>query len=479
MAPGWYPDPHNPGLQRWWDGRAWSQHTQAAAPPSWRGGVQQMPAFQPAAPNPFLPQPPQPPQPAAAPPPPNPFLPQPPQHAAPPPASNPFLPPAPAQSAAPPLQPQIVSAEQRLAALQRQLESVEEALEIQSFGFYRPKYGFSTASEYATRLESIRAQQKALVKSGGATYCDTQWHVGGSAAEGKKMIERMSKLMLRAFNGECDAAIAKVRYDNVEKLEQRITKSCEEINKLGHSNRVQITTPYYQLKLQELYLVHEHREKVQAEKEEQKRIREEMREEEKAREEIERARAQAEREEAAKQKALEKAREELTASIATEAQHKKLEALVSRLENELKDALDRKAKAIARAQLTKSGYVYVLSNIGSFGEGVYKIGLTRRLDPYERVDELGDASVPFCFDVHAIIYAEDAPGLENALHREFADRRVNRVNLRKEYFRVTLEEIQAAVKKHHGLVTMVLDAEAEEWRKTQAVLSSPTAPATN
>ncbi|MBX3215702.1 MAG: GIY-YIG nuclease family protein [Labilithrix sp.] len=200
-----------------------------------------------------------------------------------------------------------------------------------------------------------------------------------------------------------------------------------------------------------------------------------MREEEKAREEIARARAQAEREGAAKQKALDKAREELAASMATEAQHKKLEALVSRLENELKDTLDRKAKAIARAQLTKSGYVYVLSNIGSFGEGVYKIGLTRRLDPYERVDELGDASVPFCFDVHAIIYAEDAPGLENALHREFADRRVNRVNLRKEYFRVTLEEIQAAVKQHHGLVTMVLDAEAEEWRKTQSQLSSAAA----
>ena len=286
------------------------------------------------------------------------------------------------------------------------------------------------------------------------------------------MIERMSKLMLRAFNGECDAAIAKVRYDNVTKLEQRVTKSCEEVNKLGHSNRVMITMPYYQLKLQELHLVHEHREKLQAEKDEQKRIREEMREEEKARDEIERAKAQAERDEAAKQKALEKAREDLAASIATEKQHEKLEALVSRLENELKDALDRKAKAIARAQLTKSGYVYVLSNIGSFGEGVFKIGLTRRLDPYERVDELGDASVPFGFDVHAIIYAEDAPGLENALHREFAERRVNRVNVRKEYFRVTLDEIKVAVQKHHGLVTLVLDAEAEEWRKTQAMLTA-------
>lgn len=154
----------------------------------------------------------------------------------------------------------------------------------------------------------------------------------------------------------------------------------------------------------------------------------------------------------------------------TGKQHEKLEALVSRLENELKDALDRKAKAIARAQLTRSGHVYILSNIGSFGEGVYKIGLTRRVDPYERVDELGDASVPFPFDVHAIIYAEDAPGLENALHKEFSERRVNMVNMRKEYFRVSLEEIQGALQRHHGLVSVVLEPEAEQFRKTRALL---------
>src|SRR5207247_8299071 len=140
----------------------------------------------------------------------------------------------------------------------------------------------------------------------------------------------------------------------------------------------------------------------------------------------------------------------------TEAQHEKLAALVTKLETQLKEAIDRKAKAIARAQLTKSGHVYVLSNVGSFGDGIYKIGLTRRLDPYDRVDELGDASVPFGFDVHAIIYSPDAPALEHALHQEFARRRVNLVNNRKEYFRVSLEEIRAAVETHHGLVSFVL-----------------------
>src|SRR6185437_7542280 len=140
----------------------------------------------------------------------------------------------------------------------------------------------------------------------------------------------------------------------------------------------------------------------------------------------------AEKDEAIALRSLEKARQEL--SLESGKQTSAMQTLIAKLESQLSDALDRKAKAIARAQLTKSGHVYVLSNIGSFGEGVYKIGMTRRLDPFERVDELGDASVPFPFDVHAIIFSEDAPGLENKLHRAFAHRRVNLVNARKEYF---------------------------------------------
>lgn len=365
---------------------------------------------------------------------------------------------------------EIQAAEARLSALRSELESVEEALEIQSFGFYRPRYHFPASSEYAAHLDYVREQQKAVIRNRDATRCETKWSVSGSLAEGQKMVARMSKLMLRAFNGECDAAIAKARYDNVIKLEQRIDKAYDEINRLGESNQIFITDRYRQLKLEELRLVHEHREKEQAEKEEQRRIREELREEEKARAEIEKARVQAEKEETQHEKALAKARAELAA--ASGAQHDKLEMLVTRLESELKDVLDRKAKAIARAQLTKSGHVYVLSNVGSFGDGVYKLGLTRRLDPYERVDELGDASVPFPFDVHAIIYSPDAPALEHALHVEFAHRRVNMVNHRKEYFRATLEEIRAAVERHHGLVTFVLTPEAEQWRKTRAMIEN-------
>ena len=348
---------------------------------------------------------------------------------------------------------QAVSAQQQLSQLQEsvgeeqaqlellhtQVRAVEETVELQSFGFYRAHYGFESSEDYAARLQSVRDEQKALIKSDGAAHCPANWTVDGSATKGRKMVQEHTKLMLRAFNGECDAATAKVKYDNVQNLQLRIEKSFEALNKLGEAKQIQIDDRYLSLKLAELRLVHEHREKVQEEREEQRRIKGQMREEQKAEKELEKAKADAENEEARHQKALEKARQEL--AEATGQQHQKLEALVNKLESELAGAIDRKAKAIARAQLTKSGHVYVLSNVGSFGKNVYKIGMTRRFEPLERVNELGDASVPFKFDVHAMIYRENAPELEDALHQEFANRRVNKVNMRREYFRVTLEEI--------------------------------------
>jgi hypothetical protein len=206
---------------------------------------------------------------------------------------------------------------------------------------------------------------------------------------------------------------------------------------------------------------------VQAEREEQRRIKQQMREEEKAQREIDKAKKEAEKDELSRREAVERARKEL--AQARGDQTDRLQALVDRLENELKEAIERKAKAISRAQLTRSGHVYVLSNIGSFGEGVYKIGMTRRFEPLERVKELGDASVPFQYDVHAIIYSEDAPSLEHALHQRFDSRRVNLANTRREFFRVSLDEVRSAVKDHYGEVTFRLTPEAEEYRRTVAM----------
>ncbi len=360
--------------------------------------------------------------------------------------------------------------EMTLARLKTQAEAVEDQLNMQSFGFYRPRYGFENSERYMHQLTDVRDRQKVMVKSDLATECPTEWTVEGSAAKGRKMIKEHSQLMLRAFNGECDAAIGQVKYNNVNNLETRITRSFELINKTGASNKLWITQDYLKLKLEELYLVHEHREKVQEEREEQHRIKEQMREEERALREIENAKKQAETDEANKGKALAKAKQEL--AEANGKQVDRLQAIVDRLEAELKDALDRKAKAIARAQLTRSGHIYVLSNLGSFGKDVYKIGMTRRLEPLERVYELGDASVPFRYDVHAMIYSENAPALETTLHNSFKAKRVNMANPRREFFRVTLQEIQNAVEAHFGVVTFVTVPEAEEYRKTLSMIEA-------
>lgn len=264
------------------------------------------------------------------------------------------------------------------------------------------------------------------IKSERAIFCSTQWEVGGSRREGQKMTNHYMKLMLRAFNNECDSAVLKVKWNNIFNMEERIKKAFDAINKLGTIHNIQITDEYLNLKLDELHLAHEYQEKLYQEKEEQRQIREQMREEEKVRLEIARAQKEAETEEIRYQRALQQTQKEL--AKATGEELGKLNAEIRLLQSQLAEAQAKRERAISRAQMTKSGHVYVISNIGSFGQNVYKIGMTRRLEPEERVKELGDASVPFPFDIHALIYSENAPELEGALHRLFERKRVNWVN---------------------------------------------------
>ncbi len=358
--------------------------------------------------------------------------------------------------------------------LRAEVQGLDEEASLQSFGLYQPHYDFPSSSRYATELEKIRGMQAELIKRGEAALAHQEWLVNGSKVEGRKQINQTLKLILRAFNGECDAAVAKVRYNNVKVMEARIKKAREGINKLVEVQRCEIAPAYVNLKLQELYLVHEHHEKVQEEKEEQRRIREEMREEEIAQRQLEKARLDAEKEERRYAEALRKATEEV--GRAEGAKQLVLQAQIEELERKLQEAHASKERAIAQAQLTRSGHVYVISNIGSFGEHIFKIGMTRRLDPLDRIRELGDASVPFQYDIHAIIYSDDAPALEAALHRKFNNRRVNWVNERKEFFRVTIEEIADVVRQERGEVEITLVAEAEEYRRTLAMMKELPAP---
>jgi hypothetical protein len=348
--------------------------------------------------------------------------------------------------------------------LRAEFNALDEEANLQSFGFYKPRYAFADALSYQRKLDEIRERQKRMIKDKSAAVCRVEWAVNGSKTEGRKQINQTLKLMLRAFNGECDAAVAKVKYNNALVMETRIRKAHEAINGMAEVQTCHIAHDYLNLKLEELFLAHEYQEKLQEEKEEQRRIREQVREEEVALRELEKARLDAEKEERRYSEALRKATEEATRAVGEKQQ--KLMWQVEELQRRLAEARTNKERAIAQAQLTRSGHVYVISNVGSFGEQVYKIGMTRRLDPMDRVKELGDASVPFPFDVHAIIYSEDAPALENRLHRLFHRRRVNLVNERKEFFRVTIDEIAQAVRENHGDIDITLAAEAAEYRKT-------------
>jgi hypothetical protein len=292
-----------------------------------------------------------------------------------------------------------------------QLDKLQVETTIHDLGFYSPRYNFESSEAYRLRLNNIREKQKELIRSKKAAICETSWTVNGSLVKGRKQINDVLKLMLFAFNGEADVAIAKVKFNNVFETEKRINKTYSLVNKLGEAQQCYITHAYLNLKLEELYLSHEYQEKIQEEKEEQRRIREQMREEEIARREIEKALQDAEREETRYAEALRKVREEVE-QAAGEKQAKLL-SQIEVLNQRLAEIQTNKERALSRAQMTRSGHVYIISNIGSFGEDIYKIGMTRRLDPMDRVIELGDASVPFRFDVHAIIYSDDAPTLEN------------------------------------------------------------------
>ena len=350
--------------------------------------------------------------------------------------------------------------------LQKEISLLEESLDMMEVGVYKPHFDFGSSDEYRKQLEMLVEKEKEIIRSGNAAKGDAEWTVSGSKTEGKRMNQQAQKLMLRAFNGDCDASLAKVRWDNITKMEERIKKAFEQINKSGEVNKNYITKEYLELKLKELRLAFEYQEKVKEEKDEQRQIQEEMREEEKARIEIEKAKEDAEAEELRYQKALEKARQEM--SKAKENEMGALKEEIVSLEAKLKSAQEMKQRAISRAQLTKSGHVYIISNIGSFGENVYKIGMTRRLDPLDRVRELSDASVPFPFDVHGMIYSENAPDLEGKFHDKFNEKRLNLSNFRKEFFTVTYEDISqwAEIQKLDFKLTKL--AEAREYRETQA-----------
>jgi DNA repair exonuclease SbcCD ATPase subunit len=345
-----------------------------------------------------------------------------------------------------------------------EIVSLDDEILVQEFGLYEPYFDFANALDYKEELAKIRSKQKELIKNKTAVSGATEWTVNGSASKGKKMVSDTQKLLLRAFNTECDELVAKVKYTNFDASLNKIYKSAEAISKLGTIMHISINSNYLDLKIKELRLAFEYQQKKQEEKEAQKAARAEMREAARLQKEIEAQRKKIEKEQTHYQTAY----DHLLHQIEQNPDNADLLKKKDELENQLND-IDKAMKDIDyREANQRAGYVYVISNIGAFGPNVYKIGMTRRLDPQDRVDELGDASVPFNFDVHAMIFSDDAPALEAALHRAFEDRKLNMVNTRREFFNVTLDEIKEVVKKNFDKTVEFIDVpDAEQYRISQ------------
>ncbi|MBP6865798.1 MAG: DUF4041 domain-containing protein [Candidatus Didemnitutus sp.] len=319
-------------------------------------------------------------------------------------------------------------------------------------------YGHTDAGR---RLEIARMQSKRMVTEQIAATCD---YVEANRRE------TAVRFVVDAFNGRVDALLTEAETTNIGTLEQQIRDAFNIVNLNGEAFRnARILPAYLDARLEELKWAVATYELRQREREEQRRIKEQIREEERARREYERAIREAQDEEAKLQRALAKAKSE--AEQATAQQRQKLEEEIALLTQKLVEAEEKNQRALSMAQQTKKGNVYIISNIGSFGEQVFKIGMTRRLEPMDRIWELSDASVPFDFDVHALIPCDDAPALEGALHDAFSDHRINKINQRKEFFRVPLEQIREIVASRGIEASFTLLAEAQEYRETQKLNS--------
>lgn len=368
----------------------------------------------------------------------------------------------------------------------RELQIIREALRLQAddahlleIGYYEPTYAFANDIEYEEEITRIKKKQKEMLRVGGekgdrmaAAFVSKKKIYNGLENEGHRLIKIILRLMLRAFNGECDSFIARVNFRNITTMEKRILSSFDQINKLAANWKCEINKLYLNNRIAELRLVYEFSELEQKIKEEQAAIREQEREDEKARREAERRERDAARREAEAQKAIEEARAALDHASSNEAEAYRKR--IAELERQLSEVQEERRRAKSLAEQTRAGYVYIFSNVGSFGEHVYKIGMTRREVPDERRLELSGASVPFPFDCHSYIWSEDAPALERALHIHFEARRVNFDNLRKEFFRITIEEIKSEVEKlkqELGITAEIrwtLMAEAKSYHLSEA-----------
>jgi hypothetical protein len=346
--------------------------------------------------------------------------------------------------------------ETRLTELRQRIVVTEEVAVLQEAGIYEYKHPLSDSVAYRREIEELREKIKIMVrKDGGAIQAAQDWSVNGSQVQGRKMIKDFSKLMLRAYNAEADNLVRGLKPFKLDSAKERLDKVATSIARLGSTMSIAISLPYHWLRLRELELAADFQQKLSEEKAREREERERLREERKVRQEIERERERLEKERQHYVNALR--------GITDEAATKRLQDSLKKIEESIEDVDYRAANV-------RAGYVYVISNVGAFGDSMVKVGMTRRLEPMDRIRELGDASVPFRFDVHALFFSADAVGIEAEMHRRLDDRRVNRINLRREFFKATPAEARDHLSQLAGeLLTFEEVPEALEYHQSMTV----------
>ena len=329
---------------------------------------------------------------------------------------------------------------------------------LQDVGIYRYHHPLEDAAAYKQRLESVNARVDEFVKSGQAVLASDLFTFDGSLAKGRKMTADFSKLMLRAYNAEADNCVRSLRSGNVRTAKARLERAMAGIEKLGAIMEMRVNPDYHRVRVEELELTADFQMKIQEEREKAREERAELREQKRVEAELAVERERLDKERAHYVGVLEALREKGDDAAATE--------LETRL-HEIDAAIEQNDY---RAANIRAGYIYVISNLGALGPNIVKIGMTRRLEPRDRVRELGDASVPFLYDTHALFFSEDAVTLENELHKAFAHRRVNHVNERREFFFATPAEVrEVLVEKVGGLLEFNEDPEAPEYFQSRGL----------
>ena len=348
----------------------------------------------------------------------------------------------------------------------QELIDVEDEIELQECAIYEPRYDFATSLQYKEELDEVRQYQKDMIKDKSAVIYSENWTVDGSLAKGRKMTNGNIKVILRCFNSECEAAINKIKYNNIHTIEKRIQTSFNILNQAFKTAKVAITEDYLDLKFDELYLGYEFERKKAEEKEALREQREKEREEKALQKEVENKKKKINKEITHLQKLV----KELNLRLAETKDENEKNDILSQLEaanQNIKEYTDEEKELDYRLENLGAGYVYIISNIGAFGKDIFKIGVTRRLDPLERINELSSASVPFKFDVHALIFSYNAYQLETELHNKFSKNRVNKVNNRKEFFKVSIDDLEKELMKYKDLtIEFTKTPDAEEYNES-------------